>query len=704
MALHGIPFWKKAPFVKILLAFAAGILVQWCFGFHVRIWWPLLISGVVVTTFFFFIPLFSRYKYSIVTGMAVMIIFFSAGALMCWYKDVRHHKQWLGNFYKDGNALIVTIDEPLVEKTRSWKADAKVSCLLRDGRMIPVEGTIILYFRKELPQQPTDSILSRLAYGSRIIFQKPIQEISSAGNPGGFDYKQYSLFRGVTHQVFLSPGEYQLLPGKKENGLKKIIYASREKILQIIKTNISSDKESGLAEALLIGYKNDLEQSLLQSYTHTGVVHIIAISGLHLGLIYWLLLLLLNPFLRYPGIKWIKPVVIIFVLWAFSLLAGAQPSVLRSAMMFSFIVLGETFARRTSIYNTLASSAFVLLCINPFWLWDVGFQLSYAAVLGIVIFMRPIYNWFYCRNKILDFIWKMNAVTLAAQVLTLPLSIYHFHQFPTLFLLTNFVAVPLSSAILLGEIFLCIISFTPAVALFAGKGLAWLIWLMNTYIERIEMIPFSLWDRLQINIPQAIFMTLLTAGLSFWLMEKAKNGLKLAFFALAGFIILRSHSFLQSGRQHRIIVYNIPQKKALDFMEGRKYVFIGDTDLRDNDFAGSFYLKPARTLYRVNKSGVLNGLYMEGNYISYRGKHILLIDGSLSFFVSENKPVIDLLVLSKNPKVDMKKLSGALDIRQVVFDGSNPRWKVQQWKKDCDSLQLPACDVTTCGAFVMNLR
>src|SRR5262249_36907228 len=151
-------------------------------------------------------------------------------------------------------------------------------------------------------------------------------------------------------------------------------------------------------------------------------------------------------------------------LWLFSLLAGAQASVLRSAVMFTCIVLGKNFSRSSSIYNTLAVSAFILLCYDPFWLWDVGFQLSYAAVLSIVIFVKPIYNWFYIRNKILDFIWKLNAVSIAAQLLTTPLSLYHFHQFPNYFLLSNFAVVPLSSIVVLGEIFLCSTLFFPVLA------------------------------------------------------------------------------------------------------------------------------------------------------------------------------------------------------------------------------------------------
>ncbi|HEV7781609.1 MAG TPA: ComEC/Rec2 family competence protein, partial [Chitinophagaceae bacterium] len=477
-------FWKKTPFLKLLLALIAGILVQWHYPSGPKTGWLILAAGLVVLPVLFFIPLFKRYRFAFLNGIIVSILFFALGVLLAWQKDIRNQKDWLGKLYTASDGLLVTLEEPPVEKTRSVKANASVCFLLRNGKSFPVKGRIIIYFSKDVNGQ--GGTLTQLSYGSQIIFKKPVQEIKNAGNPGGFDYKQYALFQGITHQVYLKPGEFEVPDHKKQNGLTRFLFASKEKLLGILRENIKGHKELGLAEALLIGYKQDLDQSLVQSYTNTGVVHIIAISGLHLGLIYWLMALLLRPLQKRKSTRWIRAVIIITVLWIFSLLAGAQPSILRSALMFTCIVLGESLSKKTSIYNTMAVSAFILLCINPYWLWDVGFQLSYAAVLSIIIFMQPIYNLFYSKNKLLDLIWKLNAVTLAAQVLTVPLSIYHFHQFPNFFILTNFLAVPLSSIILLGEIFLCVISFIPVVSILVGKILSWLIALMNTYIERVE--------------------------------------------------------------------------------------------------------------------------------------------------------------------------------------------------------------------------
>lgn len=687
--------WKNIPFLRLLLPLMTGIIIQWYGQMLVSTWIITIASASILTISFSFIQLFNRFRFAFINGISIHIFFVSVGALLIQQKDIRNDHYWFGNSYKDSTTLLVTLAEQTIEKTKSFKADAQVFYLLKENETISTVGKIIVYFKK-------DNSLRQLDYGSQIIFKKPLQEIKNSGNPGGFDYKRYSLFHDITHQVYLKPGEFEVLNTKKEKWVTKFLLTIREKVLHILRSNIKNEKELGLAEALLIGYKDDLDQTLVQSYTNTGVVHIIAISGLHLGLIYWLLAFLLRP-LQKIKMRWLRPVLIIAGLWLFSLLAGGQPSVLRAALMFTCIVIGESFDRKNNIYNTLAASAFILLCINPYWLWDVGFQLSYAAVLSIIIFFRPIYNWFYSKNKIIDFFWKLNAVTLAAQILTLPISIFHFHQFPLYFFLTNFVAVPLSSIILIGEIILCVISFIPVVAAFTGKILAWLIWLMNMYVERVEAIPFSLWDGLQVNILQTVLLILFITGAGYWLIEKRKNGLKPALIALSGFIILRSYSFIQAENQQKIIIYDVPQKPAIDFVDGRNFFFMGDSSLLKNDFARNFHLKPSRILHRISSANFLPEFSLFNNYITYHSKHIAFLNRSVSFFPLSERFTLDLLVLSDNPKLNMNKLAASMVIGQVVIDGSVPAWKANYWKKDCALLGIPCHDVSTDGAFVMNL-
>jgi len=689
-------FLKKAPALKLLPAMMAGILIQWHFKPDHIIAPVLCFLGIGLLLLFSFIPLFKKYKLSVLSGISIFLIFFSIGAILVQVNDIRNNQDWIGNKYQSRDGIVASLTEPLSEKTKSYKANAKIDFLIDNGNRLSANGNIIIYFKK-------DSTPINLEYGSQILFKKSLQEIQNSGNPNGFDYKRYALFQGITHQVFLKTEEYEILPTKKQTLLNNFLFSTREKVLSTLRTYIPGSKEKGLAEALLIGYKNDLDQALVQSYTNTGVVHIIAISGLHLGLIYWLLSLLTQPLKRKKHTKWIVPIIIILCLWIFSLLAGAQASIIRSAVMFTCVVLGQAIGRKNnSIYNTLALSALMLLCINPFWLWDVGFQLSYAAVLSIVIFMRPIYHWFYFENKIVDFIWKLNAVTIAAQILTVPLSIYHFHQFPNYFMLTNFIAVPLSSLILLGEILLCAVAYIPAVALWVGKLLYVLIWLMNTWIEKIESLRFSLWDGLYIDVFQMVLLFFSITGISLWLMNQQKRSLIFGLSFLLCFIVLRTFSFQAASMQQKIIVYNIPQKKAIDIIDGRHYQFMGDTDLLDDAFLQNFHLKPSRTFYRISSSETNTDISTKKSFIKLANARIMMIDSSLHFIPTSEKSPIDLLVISKNPKLYFTQLHKSFNIKQVVFDGSCPSWKVKYWKKDCDSLNIPWYDVTEKGAFVMN--
>lgn len=700
MALDRIPFWKKTPFLRLLLPLMGGIAIQWYVPFPEWLWWCCFTAGLVLFVIFFFIPVAGRFRLLWMSGLPGILIFLSLGALLTRYHDVRNQNDWFGNYYRPADKIVVTLDEPPVEKNRSFKANATVSCLLHNETGIPAQGKVILYFQKELPGRQ----LQDINYGSKIIIDKPLQEIKNSGNPGGFDYRRYSLFKGITHQVYLKAGDYRILNSSHKNFLNTFLLHTREKVIGIIRTFIPGEREQGLAEALLIGYKNDLDPGLVQSYTNTGVVHIIAISGMHLALVYWLLALLLKPLQRKKQIQWLRPVLIISGLWFFSLLAGAQASVVRSAVMFTCIVAGESLSRKTSVYNTLAVSAFILLCYDPFWLWDVGFQLSYAAVLSIVIFFPPVYNWFYIRNKTLDFIWKINAVSIAAQILTLPVSVFHFHQFPLYFLLTNFLAVPLSGVILLGEIFLCGLSFIPFIAELAGEILSRLIRIMNTYIESVESLPYSLWDGLQVSFIQTILLYLVIAGAACWLMLKSKAGFKLALSGLLLFLMIRSYSLVQTNNQQKIIVYNVPQHQAIDIVDGGTYRFDGDRELLQDAFLRNFHLKPSRILHRLDIDSKTNDTDGENKYFTFRSKKIMLIDTPVLFSRPSYRMPVDLLVISKNPRIDLPMLANSFDVKQVVFDGSVPLWKLNKWKRICDSLGIPSYAVNEKGAFVMDLR
>ena len=371
--------------------------------------------------------------------------------------------------------------------------------------------------------------------------------------------------------------------------------------------------------------------------------------------------------------------------------------------MFSFIIVGESLRKKVSVYHTLSASAFFLLCWNPFLLWDAGFQLSYAAVLSIVIFLRPITGWFYFKNTIGNYTWKLIAVTLSAQVLTTPLSIYHFHQVPNLFLLSNLVIVPLSGFILYGEILLCLVSPLPAVALFMGRILSAMLRLMNNFIGFVDSIPFSVSTNIHVSFLQTVLLYLFIVAIGIWLLHQKKQMLPYALLAILGFVCCRSADLFQKQKQHKLIVYNVPKYSAVDYITGTQYRFIGDSAVEADSFMRSFHLTPARYALRVEPCDTIKTITPLSPFFYFNNKRILLLD-TLPQLLPATKPLdVDIIILAKNVHVRISRLQQLFRCPQYIFDASNTSWKIREWKNDCDSLHLRRHSVPDDGSFVLDL-
>ena len=699
---YTIPIWKKAPFIRLLLPLIAGIVLQWYLQIPLQIIVTAFISFSIAFLLFLLLPIALRFKIQPLQGIIIQLLIAALGVWLAWQQDVRHHDKWYGNYYKEGSYMIVRIDEPLVEKNKSFKADGYVEAVVQDGKTITAEGKLLLYFSK-------DSFKTNLVYGDRIIIRKNLQAIKNSGNPGAFNYQRYAAFQGIFHNVFLKEKDCKALNKNSTNRFQQLIFSARAYVLGVLQKSISSGPDSyrevlGIAEALLIGYTNDLDKDLVQAYSNTGVVHIIAISGMHLALIYVLLVWLFAKIPLINKSKLLQLVLILTCLWLFSILTGASPSVLRAAVMFSFIAIGKTWFKQASIYNSLAASAFVLLCYNPYYLWAVGFQLSYLAVLGIVIFQKPIYHCFYIKNKWLDKTWQLISVSTAAQLLTFPVCIYYFHQFPNLFLISNLIAVPLSAIILYAEIALIALSWIPFAGYGLGKLVTGLVWVMNSIILWINDLSFAVWE----NIPATVLSTwlLYTILITFsaWLLLKNKIYFKMALFTMMAFVMQSAYTNWQTSKQQKLIVYNVPQHKAIDFINGNSYQFVGDSILLDDGLLQNFHLKPGRIAQQLDtRTDSMDGVFNQGMFYQFNNRKILIADRTVIFDSGAKKINLDLLIISKNPNLDMASLSKTFNCRQIIFDASNPPWKIEKWKKECTSLNLPFYSIPDSGAFIYNI-
>jgi competence protein ComEC len=698
---YAIPIWKNAPFIRLLLPLIAGIMLQWYFQISIAVIVVALISFSIAFLLFLLLPIAIRFKLIPLQGFIIQLVFIALGSLLTWQKDIRHDDNWYGNYYKDSSYLVVRIDEPLVEKNKSLKADGYVEEIIEKGKVIPCKGKLLLYFSK-------DSIKNDLNYGDRIVINKKLQSIKNSGNPGAFNYERYAAFQGIFHNVYLKNKDWTVVNQKgafAKNNFKQFIFSARGYVLDVLRHTIHTGKdELGIAQALLIGYTNDLDKDLVQAYSNTGVVHIIAISGMHLALIYVLLVWLFAKIPLVNRSKLLQLVLILSCLWLFSLLTGASPSVLRAAVMFTCIAVGKNLKKQVSIYTSLAASAFILLCVNPYYLWAVGFQLSYLAVLGIVIFQKPIYNCFYIKNKWVDKAWQLTAVSTAAQLLTFPVCIYYFHQFPNLFLVSNIIAVPLSAIILYAAIALVSFSWVPYIGPYLGKLVGSLTWLMNKIILWINDLSFAVWDKIPATVLSTSLLYATAAAFSIWLIQKNKKYFLAGLVALLAFVMQNAFSKWQTAKQQKLIVYNVPQHQAIDFINGNSYRFVGDSILLEDGLLQNFHLKPGRIALQLrNHTNLLGDGFQQNQFYYFQNKKILIVDKQISFAAPLLKIDMDLIIISKNPKLNITELLKVFNCKQVVFDASNPGWKINKWQQECRLLHVKYHSIPDEGAFIYNI-
>ena len=689
MLTRFIPTWKIAPSLRFLLPLIVGIILQWYFEVSLQTLAGISIAAVV----FFFGIMVAKVKSEVFQVFLAFTVVALIGSWLVLLSNQKNHNAFIGRYYADGKTILATLQEPLAIKAKSYKAEAAVSILDSNGIFFPVTGHIIIYFKK-------DSLMPPLVYGSQIVFNQPLQAIKNAGNPGGFNYERNALFQGLFYQVYLKPGDFVIDEKIKTSRFKQALFTARDFVLQTFKTYIPGNAEAGLAEALLVGYRDDLDKNLVEQYASTGVVHIIAISGMHLGLIYGVLIWLMAPLGKKKNGKIIRGIIIILALWFFSFLTGAAPSITRSALMFTLIVVGESVQRKSSIYNSLSISACVLLLINPFNLWDVGFQLSYAAVLSIAVFGKAIQNWVNPTNKILQFSWQLIAITLAAQILTLPLVLYHFHQFPIYFLLANIVAVPLSSIILYGLLLLLLVAKIPMLASVLGVALHYAIKGMNNYIYWINSLPFSTISNLYFTMLQTIAFGMVIILLAWWLFYKNPKALLLSIGFGCIYFGLNGWQFFQNSRQQKLIVYNVPGLQAIDILRGKKQFFIGDTSLHQRGFLQNFHLLPSRILFQTSPEQSISA----ANKIVHFGvgtHKIILLNASLDLQTSATENT-DVLVVGKFVKTKPDSVLKFISCNTVVLDGSLSRYKAKEWQIAADRLHLRLHSVQQQGAFIFN--
>ena len=491
-----IPFWKKAPFFRLLLPLMAGIITEYYWQLPAYAVWIMILCGCVLWYISRSQSSFRRFRHTFFSGIYIQIFFFCLGVVCAMCHELRFQTRHFSKKINQGDVLCLRLEEPPVERAKTYRAIASVTQLITNEGIMEVNGNCYVYFKK-------DSTAKLLQYAS-VIYTRAIPKPIPFNDTAEFDFQRYAERQKIYHQIYLKETDYVTEEIDSAFHLYAYLYNVRDYLIRIIHRHVTDPQQAAVAIALLTGYRAELDRDLSAIYQQTGTIHVIAISGMHLALIYVLLQFLFRPIDRIRKLRIWKELIILVFLWLFSLLTGAGASVIRAVIMFSFISFGKIMDKKGRIENALAASAFFMLCYHPYLLWDVGFQLSYAAVLSLVVFMKPIEEMMPLENPLLAGFWKMNAVTLSAQVLTLPLCIYHFHQMPLLFLPANLIAVPLSTMALYGLLLLVILSPFLLIGNYIGIIISCIIQVMNQMMEYLAKYRFAVLDELNPGLIEII--------------------------------------------------------------------------------------------------------------------------------------------------------------------------------------------------------
>ncbi|HOI33215.1 MAG TPA: ComEC/Rec2 family competence protein, partial [Bacteroidales bacterium] len=539
--------------------------------------------------------------------------------------------------------------------------------------------------------------------------------IDSPKNPGQFNYKQYLSDQNIFYQIYLKNEDWFLTNYKIQNPIFALAFQLRDYLLNVLTTHQISGEEFAVAASILLGYDDSLPAYLRKGYVAAGAMHVLCVSGLHVGIVFLFFSFLLKP-LKDKGFQGItKTLILLLTIWAYALITGLSPSIQRASLMISFVLIGKLFGRKGFALNAVAASAFVILILNPQNLLHIGCQLSYAAVFGILLLHKPIASLFYFKNKVLSISWDVTALALAAQMATTPFVLYYFHQFPVYFWLSNIFLMPLSFVVIITGMALLSLHFLPLIPSLIGKSLSAMIYLMNTGIQWIESLPHSIIKGLYVNVFEFVVLGILLILLT--LLIRKKRSVFALFSALLAVLILVSitHRNIENSRQISLIIYDLNKTSAIDFIFAHEHILLSDSSLVNDNFTKEFFLEGS--WFEKGLSSVPSFLFFDEEkfdnpFMSKRkqfigfGEKIMLIwekerycQDSMAY-----RPKVDWVLVRGKQRENLKEMLNGYEPAMVILDGSVPYYLAKKWIEAASTKNIPIHYTKDKGAFVYNFN
>ena len=609
------------------------------------------------------------------------LIFILIGIAAITFKNDLLKKNHYSHFLSDNYKSIIEIDDVLKPNLYYDNYNAKVIQL----NSKKVYGKIKLNVFK-------DSLKERFKVGDQIVLTQKFDTIQDPLNPYQFNYKNYLKKQQIHHQISINNNKYLYLKNNRKS-FKRWAFTIREQVNKALIENGFKGEELAIINALLLGQRQDISEEVMQNFQKAGAVHILAVSGLHIGIIMLLLNFLLKPLEILKKGSEIKLVFVVLFLWFFAFVAGLSPSVVRAVTMFTAVAIALTSKNTINTYKTLIISIFILLLINPYYLFEVGFQMSYLAVFFIVWLQPLLYKIWKPKLKLVDYSWQLLTVSTAAQLGVLPLSLYYFHQFPGLFFMSNLIIIPFLGMILgVGILIILLASLKilpPFLALFYEK----IIFLLNQTVGWIAQQESFLFQNISFSIISLVFTYLFIVSFFKWFEIKKPNYLIITLFAL---ILLQTNILIEIYKSSAIdefIILNKSRQSVLIQRTGQQ-VSIDHThenlDLNEDSSIKSYLIGSNTDI--LSAENKLKNVYALGK------KKILVVDSLGVYLIKKNKP--DMILLTSSPKINLDRLITEVDPKIIIADASNYKSYVSLWQKTCKNNNIKFHYTVKDGAFI----
>lgn len=672
----------KFPLSRIAIWFILGLLASYYFNPSPKI--ALIFLG---TLFIFFGVSYyvsnkqlAQKRYF---GIATYVIFFLVGVSSQSLQN-KHFSEnhYVNKFQSDKNYFV---GATLVEKLKSGASNERYIAEITSLDSLKTNGRILFNIKK-------DSLNQKLEIGSQVLFYGEIYKHREPNNPNQFDYGKYLENKSIYGQIYADASDV-----KVNSQLDKNIwyYASafRNRIITNLEKSGFHKEELNVVIALILGQQQDISPEILKDYQLAGAVHILSVSGLHVGCIMIAIGFLLKPLPKTKFGEILKLFIIIAFLWLFALIAGFSPAVTRSVVMFTFVAVGEYSNRKTNIFHTLIASMFFILLFEPSFIFDVGFQLSYCA-LFFIVWMKPIFDKIWMpENKILKYIWGILSVSFAAQIGAFPLSVYYFHQFPGLFFVTNLLVLPLLGIILALGVFVMLWASITSVPVFLAKVLEYSIYFLNKIINWVASFESFIFQDISFNWQMLVTCYLMIFGFAIWIMKPDFKKLSLALVSLIIFQITYFGTEYVNQTQEEFIVFNAKRSTIISERKGENIVIYANDSLSEATM--NFTLNP----YLVGNFASISKMKRISN-LNYFNKNKILIVDSLSVFPENINP--DILILTQSPKLNLERILAHSKPKMVVADASNYKTYASRWKETCAKEKIPFHSTVEKGFFKLS--